>query len=139
MADDTLDFQQFMKQRQEAAFAYVNGDPGPLARIVVRDLPATFFGPNGDYQQGAREVASTYTQGADMFQPGGETTFEILQSGVSGEIAYWVGIQHAQVRLRGNDKETPMDLRVTEIFRREVDGWKLVHRHADMLAAGGKQ
>jgi ketosteroid isomerase-like protein len=30
---------------------------------------------------------------------------------------------------------TPLDLRVTEVFRRADGEWKLVHRHADPLAA----
>ena len=68
------------------------------------------------------------------FNPNGETQFEILHMGASQGLAYWVGFQRARARLRDQPEPVPMNLRVTEIFRREADSWKLIHRHADMLA-----
>lgn len=53
MSKDLQDFEQFLKQREEASEAYVNGDAEPLRRISAQDLPATFFSPNGDYVKGA--------------------------------------------------------------------------------------
>ena len=86
---------------------------------------------------GAEEVHEKYKEDAKAFQPGGKTTFEVLQQVQGAEVAHWVGFQRATVRLAGNAQPVAMSLRVTELFRREGDSWKLVHRHADSLARGG--
>jgi len=130
----TSDFQQFMKRRTEIALAYVNGDAGPLDDIATRREPAHFFGPNGGHADGVEAVGRDYRDGAAHFQAGGDSRVEVLQAQDSGDLAYWVGLQHAHVRVKGKPDPVLMDLRVTEIYRREEGGWKLVHRHADMLA-----
>ncbi len=101
MGNDLHDFKQFMKTREEAASAYVRGDAAPLGRIVTRESPATFFGSTRDYREGTEEVSSTYEHDAKLFEPGGDSHFEILQMAASDGIAYWVGFQRATARMRG--------------------------------------
>lgn len=138
MQDDQRDFEQFMQQRRAAARAYVNGDPAPLREISARASEATFFGPRGGHVRGAKEVTTRYDRDANAFAPGSETDFEVMHMAASDGIGYWVGHQVAKARMQGRDQPIPMTLRVTEIFRREGDAWKLVHRHADTLSAEQK-
>jgi ketosteroid isomerase-like protein len=133
MNTDLHDFEQFLRRREEASVAYVQGDAAPLSSIVARVSPATFFPPMGGSQQSAAEVASRYERDAALFEPGSDSQFEILHMAASDGIAYWVGFMRSTVRMRGSAEAIPMNLRTTEIFRREGDDWKLIHRHADML------
>lgn len=132
--DDQKDFKSFMETRAKAAQSYINGDSGPLLALLTRHAKSTFFGPHGGHTEGAKEVASTHEHGASAFAPGSESELELLQVFASDGVGFWVGIQHAKVRMRGKSEPVPMALRVTEVFRREGEDWKLVHRHADMLA-----
>jgi len=92
-----------------------------------------FFPPGGGHVDGVAAVARNYREGARHFAPGGDSQVQVLQAQDSGDLAYWVGLQRARVRVKGKDDPVAMDLRITEIFRREEGGWRLVHRHADML------
>lgn len=139
MSNDLQDFEQFMQQREEAARAYVQGDAAPLGRLAARVSPATFFSPQGSYREGADDVWQTYEQDATSFESGSDTHFEILHMAASDGIAYWVGFQRASAHLRGQAEPIPFNLRITEIFRREGDSWKMIHRHADPLASENKQ
>ncbi len=135
MSDDLHDFEQFMREREAAAHAYVNGDADPLGRLATNADPATFFSPRGDITQGAQAVDARYRADASGFAAGNDTTIEILQMGASEGLAYWIGVQRANVHLQGKAETVPFNLRITEIFRREGGAWKLVHRHADALKA----
>src|SRR6516164_348316 len=70
MNNDIPVFDQFMKDRELAAQAFVNGATGPLRDIATETSPATFFGPDGDYVDGADRVFSRYERDAGLFESG---------------------------------------------------------------------
>ena len=131
-------FDAFMQKRLEAARAYVNGDAGPLDRIVARSGAASFFPPNGGSEQGAKEVSARYDRDAQSFGQGGETQLEVLQSASAGDVGFWTGFQNARVKMGDAPEPVTMKLRITELFRRVGGEWKMVHRHADPMAEPAK-
>lgn len=135
MNDDLRDFEQFMKRRDAAAQAYVTGNFEPLSEIATREGDATFYAPLGGFVDGADAVYERYKQDAGSFAKGSDSRFEILHMGASDGIAYWVGFQRSNAYMRGQAEPIAFNLRVTEIFRREGDDWKLIHRHADSLVS----
>jgi ketosteroid isomerase-like protein len=127
------DFKSFMKERQQVAAAYVSGDAGPLAHIVPLELPATFMAPSGGVVKGAQQVWARYERDALIFEPVGTTQLEVLEMAAGDSVAYWTGYQKVVARMKGRSEAVATTLRVTEVFRREREAWKLVHRHADSL------
>ena len=130
-------FAEFMCRRDRAALANTRGDAGPVGALTSSTGPVSFFGPDGSSITGAPAVQAAFAAGAARFLPEGASRLEILQMEATGDVGYWSGIQHADVHMHSKDTPVPMDLRITELFRRQDGEWKLVHRHADMLKAQG--
>jgi hypothetical protein len=81
------DFDAFMRQRIAASDAFVGGDYGPLGAISTDRPPATIFGPKGDCVLGPEAVIAANRVGCAHFGRGGENRFEVLLSGVDGDLA----------------------------------------------------
>jgi ketosteroid isomerase-like protein len=60
-------------------------------------------------------------------------TFEVISSLETPDLAYDLAIERGRMKVGGADELVAVSLRVTTVFRREEDGWRIVHRHADAI------
>jgi ketosteroid isomerase-like protein len=127
-------FERFFAERQNAAAAYVNGDVTAVDALIPHEGEASFHSPGGDSVSGAAKVAERYSKDAKIFEPEGESRFEVLQMEAGDELAFWTGFQVASVRMKGKAEPIKMRIRVTEVFSRTDGAWRMIHRHADMGA-----
>lgn len=128
----TKNFDEFMEKRERAAQAYVSGDPKPVEALSTIEGQATFFDPGGGFTEGAAQVNEVNRKGAQSFGSKGKSRFDIKDKGASGDLAFWTGFQNAEVEMINNGKTISMKIRVTEIFRRIDNEWRMIHRHASM-------
>ncbi|MEO6885103.1 MAG: nuclear transport factor 2 family protein [Jatrophihabitantaceae bacterium] len=128
----TTSFAEFMREREAASNDYIRGDTTALQNMLTGKDPATFMSPGGGVTVGADAAARAQIDGATAFGRASTGRFEVLNSGSSGDLAFWTGRQIATMDIKGRDTPVPMTLRTTEVFRRESGTWKLIHRHADM-------
>lgn len=115
-----------------AAQAYLDGDLRTYASLTQHGADYTLTPPfGGDPRRGFDESDETVAWTARTFR-GGEVAFEVFQTYASGDLAVLVAVerQHGTV---GDVPPQEWSLRLTLVFRRDGDGWHLVHRHADPL------
>lgn len=124
-------FRQFLEQMDEATSRFLNGDTSLWKQLCSRADDATIFGGWGGFEQGWARLDPKYTWAAARFATG-ELAIEYLVTNVSGNLAYSVALERSRVRLI-DQTAAPMVLRVTQLYRYEEGGWKLLHRHADPL------
>jgi ketosteroid isomerase-like protein len=65
----------------------------------------------------------------------GTRTREEISRMVGADFAYLVQKEVIHSRLGSQVELSTLELRATMVFRREADGWRIVHRHADAQMA----
>ena len=115
-----------------AAHAYLDGDLLRYAALASHSSDYTLTPPNGgDPRRGFDGSDAAVEWTARTFR-GGHVEVEFFETYASGDLAVLVAVerQHGTV---GDVPSQEWSLRITLVFRREGEKWRLVHRHADPL------
>jgi ketosteroid isomerase-like protein len=126
------DLHEIIERTTAAVNSLVMGDAKPFKELYSHEKDVTVFGGFGAYELGWDTVGKNVEFAAGRFH-GGKLGIELLAGGISGDLAFTVWIERGEVRLSGHENYTPLAVRVTHIFRREKEGWKLIHRHGDAV------
>jgi len=108
------------------------GDAAPLADAWSHSASVSTMHPIGGRQTGWDEVRGSFEQVAQLAS-GGHAELRDQSLQVAGDMAYEVGIEQGQATLAG--EQITIEQRVTNVYRREAEGWKMVHHHTDLSAA----
>lgn len=119
-------------QFYQALNKMANGDASSLASIWSNSPDVTAMHPIGGRQTGWEAVGASFQGVADVASDGRiELTDQVIR--VVGDLAYEIGTERGQFKLAGHLVE--FEPRVTNIYRREAGGWKMVHHHTDISPA----
>jgi ketosteroid isomerase-like protein len=127
------DFDSAIEGYREALQVYVTGNPGPVIEFFSRQDDVTLANPLGPPRVGPEEVDRAIAAGAAQLREGSMRGFEEISRYNTPDLGYVVQIERTQARLPSSEDMVPFALRVTMIFRREGDTWKVAHRHADPI------
>ena len=129
-ADD--DFAAVLERERSATARTVHGDSTEFKALCTHADDISLAGRGGAYECGWADVSARYDWVAAQYAEG-HLEHRLLSSGHSGDLGYSFELVTGRVRFVGADAPVPIAVRVTHVWRREPDGWKLLHRHADQL------
>lgn len=128
------DLDAVIEKSHEALDAFARGDPAPLQALFSQHDDVTLANPFGPAQRGWHQVRDTMARAAEHYREGRAVGFDQIAKYVTPDVAYIHELERFEAKLGGSDEVTPVSLRCTSVFRREAEGWKIVHRHADPIS-----
>ncbi len=131
-------FNDAVEASRMARGSMAKGDAGPSTALWSQRDDVVLANPLGPPIVGFPLVAAETARVASMFVGGEQPEFDEVVRSASDDLGYVVAIEHAHVQRADSAELVSLDLRVTTIFRREDDGWRVCVRHADRVTAPGR-
>ena len=125
------EFEAMLEKVDGAQLELQNGKAEPFKALWSRADDITLSGGFGGTVEKGWEAISRRLDWVGSQFSGGTHQHERVVANANGDLGYVVQLEHLRFKPPGADKETTRDYRVTMIFRKEKDGWKLIHRQAD--------
>ena len=129
------DLEQVIEESHRAWDVFMRGDAGPALQLFSHGEDVSLANPFGATVRGWDKVSEGVTVAATHYRDGTATDFERIAEYATPDLAYIVEIERFRSKIGGADEITPFSLRVTTVLRREADGWRMLHRHADPITS----
>ena len=105
------------------------GDAAPYRSCWATIEDVTLFGAFGTIERGYDDVMATLDWVASRFSDGALVPeYDLVH--VGADTAHTVGFERGVVRVDGGEPGE-ITIRVTHVYRRLGDEWRIVHRHGD--------
>jgi ketosteroid isomerase-like protein len=111
--------------------ANLGGDSSAMADIWSTADDISNMGPFGGILVGRDAVMKEFGDQAAIGM-GGRVLVDDLHIVETGDLGYSIGMERGEGITDGKGNAVPVSHRVTNIFRREADGWRIVHHHTDI-------
>jgi ketosteroid isomerase-like protein len=125
-----------LAERAAAANEHLmRGDIAFYRQVLQLTDDFTLMDPFGGKPTGRPASEEHWNRIGRFFREGRDASFELITSYRSNDLAVLIANEHAHVAV-GSLSAQQWSLRVTLVFRKDEDAWRLVHRHADPLTPG---
>lgn len=131
MSLTTLD--QAIEASRQALAAIINGDVEPFMALYSDAEDITIGNPFGPSAVGRDATRAAGSRAASNYSDGRIVSVDRVATHATNELACVVEVERFLVRLADASEPASVALRVTSLYRREPDGWRLAHRHADPI------
>ena len=121
----------FVTTLETAEEEFVQGRPTAFLSLWSHSDEVTLCGGFGGVERGWQNVTKRLTWVSAKYAEGTRTREEI-SSFVGTDFAYLVQTEIIRSRVASQTEPSTQRLRATMIFHRAIDGWRIVHRHADL-------
>ncbi len=132
-SDKTRELDRVIEKYHATLGDFVKGNPRPFEELFSQRDDLVLANPFNPIARGWREAKETMERAAAQYRDGVAVGFESLAKYVDEGLAFIVEIERFNAKIGKRQDAAPIALRVTTIFRRENDTWKVIHRHADPI------
>ena len=126
-----------VRQAAERFYAAMNrgldGDFGPMEDLWSHGSNVSILPPSGGRVLGWEEVRAAWERAAQAFSGGQVALEEMVVVPITDDAAYTLGTEHGHRKV--GEETIRIGGRVTNVYRREAGGWKIVHHHTDFSSA----
>jgi ketosteroid isomerase-like protein len=127
-------FEQACERLNDANTRVLDGDWSVWEKLLTARDDVAGLGAYGAYVTGRADVAARFERTAGGYAGGrGASTSENIARRVGADLASTVDLERHRTRFDGRPEPVTSTYRVTHVFRREEDRWRIVLRHADPL------